>query len=115
MPARPSIPAINTPAHHFGAMFLILIARAPDTETLRAAMHLADNAVIASWALRPNDLEPLTVEQYRQLLNYAAAPEVLDLALYLRGDGKRIRILMDHIAREMTELLSHYSPPDPQV
>ncbi|MCX5233877.1 hypothetical protein OG824_01325 [Streptomyces prunicolor] len=115
MPARPSIPVINTPDHHVAAMFLVLLARAPDTATLRAATRLAKSAAVASWALRPDDLEPLTVEQYRDLLAYAAAPEVLDLALYLRGDRKRIRTLMDHIGREIAELLTHYSAPDPQV
>ncbi|WP_329318036.1 hypothetical protein [Streptomyces sp. NBC_01262] len=115
MPARPSIPIIDTPDHHFGAMFLILLTRAPDDDTLRAAARLADNAAVASWALRPDDLATLSVDQYRQLLDYAAAPEVLDLALYLRGDKKRIRTLMDHITREIAEVLSHYSPPNPQA
>ncbi|MDQ0602031.1 hypothetical protein QF037_006376 [Streptomyces canus] len=114
MPDRPSVPVINTPDHHFGAMFLILLARAPDTAMLRAATRLADSAAVASWALRPDGLKPLTVDQYRELLAYAAAPEVLDLALYLRGDRKRIRTLIDHIGREIAELLSHYSAPTPE-
>lgn len=114
MPARPTLPVVNTPAHHIGAMTLVILTRAPDDTTLRAAAQLVDNAATASWALRPDDLVSLTQPQYRQLLDYAAAPQLLDLALYLGGDRKRIRTLMDQIAREITELLIHYSPPHPQ-
>ncbi|WP_411142286.1 hypothetical protein [Streptomyces sp. x-80] len=114
MPARPQIPVIDTPEHHFGAMFLIILTRSPDDVTLRAAVRLADNAAIASWALRPDDLVTLTVEQYRQLLDYAAAPQVLDLALYLEGDREHIRTLMEHIAREIAEVIAHYPQPNAQ-
>ncbi|WP_327297806.1 MULTISPECIES: hypothetical protein [unclassified Streptomyces] len=114
MPPRNAVPIINTPEHHYGAMILTLLTRAPDDATLKAAVHLADNAAIAAWALRPDALVTLTVEQYRQLLDYAAAPQVLDLALYLGGNRKRIRTLADHIAREITELLTHYAPPKTQ-
>ncbi|MEU2558406.1 hypothetical protein ABZ626_03525 [Streptomyces longispororuber] len=109
MSAHP--PIIDTPEHHFGAMFLILLTRAPDDALLRSAASLVDSAATASWALRPDDLVTLTADQYRQLLDYAAAPQVLDLALYLGGERKRIRTLMDQIAREITELLAHYAPP----
>ncbi|MFD9791306.1 hypothetical protein ACFWXK_10170 [Streptomyces sp. NPDC059070] len=110
MPAHPAIPRINTPEHHVGAMILVIFARSPNDLTLHAAARLVDHAAIASWALRPDDLATLTVEQYRQLLDYTAAPHVLDLALYIGGDSKRIRTLMDHIDREITELLTHYAP-----
>ncbi|MCK7627265.1 hypothetical protein MUU72_29925 [Streptomyces sp. RS10V-4] len=111
MPTRPSTPVINTPAHHIGAMALVILTRAPGDAMLRAAAELVDNAATASWALRPDGLLPLTQPQYRQLLDYAAAPHVLDLALYLGGDRKHIRALMDQIAREIAELLIHYGPP----
>ncbi|MFI1100223.1 hypothetical protein [Streptomyces melanogenes] len=114
MPARPSISRIDTPEHHLGAMFLVILARSPNDATLHAATRLVDNAAIASWALRPDDLATLTAEQYRQLLDYTAAPQALDLALYLGGDSKHIRTLMDHIAREIAELLTHYAPPNVQ-
>ncbi|MEW1658794.1 hypothetical protein [Streptomyces sp. NPDC093707] len=114
MPTRSSIPVIDTPEHHFAAMFLVIVTRSPDNATLRAAARLADNAAIAAWALRPDHLVALTVEQYRQLLDYAAAPHVLDLALYLSGDRKHIRTLMDHIAHEISELLTHYASPNTQ-
>ncbi|MFH9246726.1 hypothetical protein [Streptomyces sp. ISID311] len=114
MSPRNEIPVIDTPEHHFGAMFLILLTRAPDDATLKAAVRLADNAAIASWALRPDTLVTLTVEQYRQLLDYAAAPQVLDLALYLDGDRKQIRALMDHIAQHVDDVLAHYPPPTRQ-
>lgn len=110
MPAQPSTPVFNTPEHHFGAMFLVIATRAPDDKTLRSASNLIESAVIASWALRPDDLETLTPQQYRQLLDYTAAPQVLDLALYLGGDRKQVRTLMDHIGREIAELLIHYVP-----
>ncbi|MFI7136608.1 hypothetical protein ACIBQ5_02210 [Streptomyces massasporeus] len=111
MPTHPSIPAINTPEHHRGAMILILLTFAPDEEALRAALHLAENAAIAAWALRPEDLANLTVEQYRQLLDYAAAPQVLDLALYLGGDRKQIRTLMDFITGVMADVQARYPTP----
>ncbi|MFH9227637.1 hypothetical protein [Streptomyces lydicus] len=114
MPARPSTPVINTPEHHFGAMFLVIASREPDDVTLRAATNLIDSAATASWALRPDDLATLTQHEYRQLLDYTAAPQVLDLALYLGGDRKQIRTLMDHIGREIAELLIHYGPPQIQ-
>ncbi|WP_063734412.1 hypothetical protein [Streptomyces sp. RTd22] len=114
MPARPSIPVIDTPEHHFAAMLLVILTRSPDNAALRAAASLADNAAIASWALRPDHLVALTVEQYRQLLDYAAAPQVLDLALYLGGDRRQLRTLMDQIAREIAELLTHYARPSMQ-
>ncbi|MEU8968927.1 hypothetical protein AB0D11_06560 [Streptomyces monashensis] len=115
MPARPTPPVINTPEHHFGAMFLVIAARQPDDAALRAAANLIDSAATASWALRPDDLAPLTQQQYRQLLDYAAAPQVLDLALYLGGDRKQIRTLMDHIGREIAEMLIHHQPPHTQT
>ncbi|MFE9553141.1 hypothetical protein ACFYOD_06620 [Streptomyces sp. NPDC006703] len=115
MPARPCLPVINTPEHHFGAMFLVIATRAPDDATLRAATDLVDNAATASWALRPDDLATLTQQQYRQLLDYTAAPQVLDLALYLAGSKRQIRTLMDHIGREIAELLIHYTPPEPSA
>ncbi|MEU6475362.1 hypothetical protein ABZ858_00455 [Streptomyces sp. NPDC047017] len=111
MPARPHIPVINTPPHHIGAAALVLLTRSPDDATLRAAAQLIDSAAIAAWALRPDSLKALSQQQYRQLLDYTAAPAVLDLALYLGGDTRRIRTLMDQIAREITELCAHYSPP----
>ncbi|UNO42188.1 hypothetical protein [Streptomyces sp. MST-110588] len=114
MPARPSLPVINTPEHHLGAMFLVIATRQPDDATLRAAANLIDSAATASWALRPESLATLTQDQYRQLLDYAAAPQVLDLALYLGGDRKQIRTLMDHIGREIAELLIHHPAPQPQ-
>ncbi|MEV8388635.1 MULTISPECIES: hypothetical protein [unclassified Streptomyces] len=114
MSARPSTPVISTPEHHLGAMSLVILTRAPDDETLRAAARLVDSAAIASWALRPDDLRTLGQQQYRQLLDYAAAPQVLDLALYLRGDKKQIRTLMDHITREIAELLIHHPSPKAQ-
>ncbi|MGW0764507.1 hypothetical protein [Streptomyces sp. NPDC002676] len=114
MPARPTPPVINTPEHHFGAMFLVIATRQPDDAALRAAANLIDSAATACWALRPDDLAPLTQQQYRQLLDYAAAPQVLDLALYLGGDRKQIRTLMDHIGREIAELLIHHQPPRAQ-
>ncbi|MFG2022277.1 hypothetical protein [Streptomyces sp. NPDC048825] len=115
MSARPSIPVTNTPEHHFGAMFLILLTRAPDDATLGAAVRLAENAAIAAWALRPDELVNLTVEQYRQLLDYTAAPEVFDLALFLSGDRKQIRTLMDYIAGVMAEVHARYPSPNPQA
>ncbi|KAB1989829.1 hypothetical protein ACWD4F_07475 [Streptomyces aureus] len=115
MPARPPTPVINTPEHHFAATFLVIATRQPDDATLRAAVSLIDHAVIAAWALRPDDLVVLTQQQYRQLIDYTAASQVLDLALYLGGDRKKIRSLMDHIDREIAELLTHYTPPTPQT
>lgn len=114
MPARPSTPVINTPEHHFGAMFLVIATRQPDDATLRSAANLIDSAATACWALRAVDLTTLTQQQYRQLLDYTAAPQVFDLALYLGGDRKQIRTLMDHIGREIAELLIHYAPPKEQ-
>ncbi|MFF3976992.1 hypothetical protein [Streptomyces sp. NPDC001828] len=114
MSARPNPPVINTPEHHIGAMVLVIATRMPDDGELHAAVSLIDSAATASWALRPDDLAPLTQQQYRQLLDYAAAPQVLDLALYLGGDRKQIRTLMDHIGREITELLTHYPAPPAQ-
>lgn len=114
MPPRNAIPVIDTPEHHFGAIILILLTRAPDDATLKAAVRLADNAAIASWALRPDALVTLTVEQYRQLLDYAAAPQVLDLALYLGGDREQIRTLMDHIAQQIDDVLACYPQPNAQ-
>ncbi|MFF8990067.1 hypothetical protein ACF09H_08995 [Streptomyces sp. NPDC014983] len=111
MPARPATPVINTPEHHFGAMFLVIATRQPDDATLRAAANLIDSAATASWALRPDSLARLAQDQYRQLLDYTAAPQVLDLALYLGGDRKQIRTLMDHVGREIAELLVHYPAP----
>ncbi|MEH0535729.1 hypothetical protein QBB31_13995 [Streptomyces scabiei] len=115
MSARPSIPTLNTPEHHFGAMFLILMTRSPDDETLRAALRLAENAAVAAWAQRPEELITLTVEQYRQLLDYTAASEVFDLALFLGGDRKQIRTLMDYIAGVMAEVHARYPFPNPQA
>ncbi|MFJ9907949.1 hypothetical protein ACIRVK_34595 [Streptomyces sp. NPDC101152] len=115
MSARPAIPKLNTPEHHFGAMFLILIARSPDDETLHAALRLAENAAVAAWALRPEGLTTLTVEQYRQLLDYTAASQVFDLALFLGGDRKQIRTLMDYIAGVMAEVHTRYPSPNPQA
>ncbi|MGW6393283.1 hypothetical protein ACWFR1_22880 [Streptomyces sp. NPDC055103] len=112
MPKPPKTPAFNTPEHHLGAMTLVLLTRAPDDTTLRAAAGLVDSASVAAWALRTDPLEALTQEQYRQLLDYAAAPHVLDLALYLGGDRKQIRTLMDHIATELNDLLAHYPAPE---
>ncbi|MEH0609034.1 hypothetical protein [Streptomyces scabiei] len=114
MPANPTTPVINTPEHHLGAMSLVILTRAPNDANLRAAARLVDSAATAAWALRPDDLSTLGRQQYRQLLDYAAAPQVLDLALYLGGDTKQIRTLMDHIAREIAELLIHYTPPKAQ-
>ncbi|MCZ4099823.1 hypothetical protein [Streptomyces sp. H39-C1] len=114
MPARPPTPVINTPEHHFGAMFLVIATRQPDDATFRAAANLIDSAATACWALRPDDLATLTQQQYRQLLDYTAAPQVLDLAFYLGGDRKQIRTLMDHIGREIAELLIHYPPLEVQ-
>jgi hypothetical protein len=114
MSARPSIPTLNTPEHHFGAMFLILVTRSPDGETLRAALNLAESAAVAAWALRPEELLTLTVEQYRQLLDYTAASEVFDLALFLGGDRKQIRTLVDYIAGVMAEVQARYPSPNPQ-
>lgn len=114
MPANHPTPVINTPEHHLGAMSLVILTRAPNDATLRAAARLVDTAATAAWALRPDDLGTLGQQQYRQLLDYAAAPQVLDLALYLGGDTKQIRTLMDHIAREIAELLIHYAPPKAQ-
>ncbi|WP_042154435.1 hypothetical protein [Streptomyces lydicamycinicus] len=115
MPPRNSIPVIDTPEHHLGAILLVLLTRAPDDATLKAAVHLADNAAIASWALRPDALVTLSVEQYLQLLHYTAAPQVLDLALYLGGDRTQIRTLMDHIAQHVDDVLAHYPPPTRQA
>ncbi|MFB7742462.1 hypothetical protein [Streptomyces sp. NPDC056132] len=115
MTTRPNQPIINTPEHHFGAIFLVIATRQPDDATLHAAINLIDSAATASWALRPDGLAPLTHQQYRQLLDYAAAPQVLDLALYLGGDRKQIRTLMDHIGREIAELLIHHQPPHTQA
>ncbi|WP_435970262.1 hypothetical protein [Streptomyces sp. Qhu_M48] len=81
MPKPSRTPAFNTPEHHLGEMALILLTRAPGDAALRAAANLIDNAAIAAWALRPDALVPLTQEQYRQLLDYVAAPHVFDLAL----------------------------------
>ncbi|MGM9465349.1 hypothetical protein [Streptomyces murinus] len=114
MPTRPRIPVINTPPHHVGAVALVLFTRNPDDATLHAAARLVDSAATAAWALRPDDLQTLTQPQYRQLIDYAAAPAVLDLALYLGDDTKRIRVLMDQVAREITELLTHYGQPPAQ-
>lgn len=111
MPISPRMTVIATPEHHLGALILILLTREPDDATLQAAARLADNAAIAAWALRPDDLVSLTVEQYRELLDYAAAPQVLDLALYLGGDRKQIRTLMEHIAQQIADILTHYPPP----
>ncbi|MFD5428252.1 hypothetical protein [Streptomyces sp. NPDC127084] len=114
MPSRSPIPLFDAPDHHFGAMVLVILTRQPDDATLRAAARLADNAAIAAWALRPDHLTTLTVGQYRQLLDYAAAPEVFDLALHLDGDRKHIRTLIDHIASEVDDLLAYYGPPHAQ-
>ncbi|MFI1436541.1 hypothetical protein [Streptomyces lydicus] len=111
MPPHNAIPVIDTPEHHLGAILLVLLTRAPDDATLKAAVHLADNAAIASWALRPDGLVTLTIEHYRQLLDYTAAPQVLDLALYLDGDRTQIRTLMDHITQHVDDILAHYPPP----
>lgn len=111
MPKPPTTPAFITPEHHLGEMVLILLTRAPDDAALRAASALIDNAAVAAWALRPDALVPLTQEQYRQLLDYFVAPNVFDLALYLGGDRTQIRTLMDHIAAELDEALSHYPAP----
>lgn len=113
MPPRNAVPIINTPEHHYGAMILTLLTRAPDDATLKAAVHLADNAAIAAWALRPDALVTLTVEQYRQP-RLRRRPPCPRPALYLGGNRKRIRTLADHIAREITELLTHYAPPKTQ-
>ncbi|WJV48935.1 hypothetical protein [Streptomyces flavofungini] len=114
MPPRPAIPTIETPDHHVGAMLLLFLTRAPDDDLLRDAARLVDHATTAAWALRPGDLATLTVEQYRQLLNYTGAPQLLDLALYLRGDKRRIRTLIDHITRAMADFLAHYPSPPTQ-
>ncbi|MXM62189.1 hypothetical protein GR925_01660 [Streptomyces sp. HUCO-GS316] len=96
-------------------MFLVLLTRAPDEATLRAAVHLAENAAVAAWALRPDGLAPLTVEQYRQLLDYAAAPQILDMALYIGGDRKQIRTLMDFITGVMADIQARYPTPRPRA
>ncbi|MEV0444981.1 hypothetical protein AB0I84_21615 [Streptomyces spectabilis] len=114
MSSNPEIPSIATPDHHFGAMCLLLLTRAPDDDLLRDAVRLVDHATTAAWALRPDDLATLTVEQYRQLLHYTGAPQLLDLALYLRGDRRLIRTLIDHITRAITDLLAHYPSPTKQ-
>ncbi|XUM00306.1 hypothetical protein ACQ86F_25685 [Streptomyces venezuelae ATCC 10712] len=111
MPKPPTTPAFNAPEHHLGEMALILLTRAPDDIALRTAVSLIDNAAVAAWALRPNTLVPLTQEQYRQLLDYFAAPDIFDLALYLGGDRTQIRTLMDHIAVQLDVALSHYPAP----
>ncbi|MFI9149446.1 hypothetical protein [Streptomyces sp. NPDC053367] len=111
MPPSRSIPVIDTPEHQIGAMALVLLTRTPDEDTLKAAVRLADHAAVAVWALRPDHLGTLAVEQYRQLLDYGAAPQVLDLALYLGGDPQQIRTLMDHITRSVEDICAHY--PDP--
>lgn len=74
MPANHPTPVINTPEHHLGAMSLVILTRAPNDATLRAAARLVDTAATAAWALRPDDLGTLGQQQYRQLLDYAAAP-----------------------------------------
>lgn len=111
MPPRRPVSAITVPQHQSGAMLLVLLARAPGEAALQAAVHLAESAAIAAWALRPDDLAGLDVEQYRQLLDYAAAPQVLDLALYLGGDRKQIRTLMDFIAGVVAEVNARYPGP----
>ncbi|WP_172387145.1 hypothetical protein [Streptomyces sp. MNP-20] len=114
MSQQPATPPLETPDHHFGAMCLLLLTRNPDNDLLRDAVRLADHATTAAWALRPDDLATLTAEQYRQLLNYTGAPQLLDMALYLRGDRRRIRTLIDHITRAMTDLLARYPSPTKQ-
>ncbi|MFE7129312.1 hypothetical protein ACFVIM_00435 [Streptomyces sp. NPDC057638] len=111
MPKDNSPLVITPPEHHLAAMALIIITRAPGNDALEAALRLAEHAAIASWALRPHDLASLTVEQYQQLLDHTAAPCVLDFALYLGGDRRRIRNLMDFIAELIAELIAHYPPP----
>ncbi|MQY11484.1 hypothetical protein SRB5_16030 [Streptomyces sp. RB5] len=92
-------------------MSLVILTRAPDDAALRAAARLADSAATAAWSLRSDDLRSLSRVEYRQLLDYTAAPQVLDLAFYLRGDRTQIRTLMDHITREIAGFLAHYAPP----
>lgn len=111
MPKPSRTPTFNTPEHHLGEMALVLLTRTPDDAALRAAANLIDNAAVAAWALRPDALVPLTQEQYRQLLDYFAAPHVFDLALYLGGDRTQIRTLMDHIATQLDDALAHYPAP----
>jgi hypothetical protein len=111
MSPRPPVPLIEVPEHQLGAILLVLLTRAPSDSALRAALQMADNAAIAAWALRPDDIITLTVDQYRQLLDYIAAAQVLDLALYLGGDRKQIRTLVEHITREVAEFHLLYPPP----
>ncbi|MEV7279697.1 hypothetical protein [Streptomyces sp. NPDC093111] len=111
MPKPSRTPAFNTPEHHLGAMALVLIVRNPEDADLRAAASLIDNATEAAWALRPDHLVPLAKEEYRQLIDYFAAPHVFDFALYLEGDRKQIRTLMEHIATQLDDALAHYPAP----
>ncbi|WP_274557992.1 hypothetical protein [Streptomyces spiramyceticus] len=99
---------LTIPAHHTSDVILILLTRAPDEDELHAAHYLVDNAVTAAWALRPDALEPVSLDHYRQLLHYVAYADLLDVALFLRGDTKKIRTLMDHATQHMDDFTAIY-------
>ncbi|WP_328404045.1 hypothetical protein OHS70_34375 [Streptomyces sp. NBC_00390] len=111
--AVPRDPAqLDIPGHHISAVILILLTRAPSADELHSAKHLLDSAGTAAWALRSSTLTALSLDQYRQVLHHWAYAELLDTALFLRGDIKTIRTLMDHVAQHLADFQAAYPSPD---
>lgn len=111
MPRRKDPTHLTFPAHHEEAVLLIVLGREPTHDELRAALHLLEGATEAAWVLRPELLKPLTREQYRQVLHYAAYAELLNAALASGGEIKQIRTLMDHAALHIQDFVAIYPEP----
>ncbi|MFE3577973.1 hypothetical protein [Streptomyces vinaceus] len=100
---------IPTHEHHLGSMALLLFVHQPDEHRLKAALANVEKALDRSWRHRPDDLANLPSTQYRDLLRYFAAPQLLDLALQLTGPDAVPR-LANEAGSHLAALLALYPP-----
>ncbi|WP_033819762.1 hypothetical protein [Kitasatospora sp. MBT63] len=94
------------PGHHHRALADLLISHPYSTTPRDRAERLVNSATITAWALRPAELNTLTLTQYTDLVMHACYPLALKHALLHRGERRHLRTVADEITRHINR---HYS------
>ncbi len=90
----------QVPDHHQAAMDRLHTGRYRDAPHATAE-RLVNSAAIAAWALRPEELQAITLDQYTDLVMHACYPGALATALRWNADRRKIRDVIDHITHQI--------------